>query len=999
MANPHPLPPSQGTPYAHAPRVDDQTSPISQVLNALGLTREDLERRSAQMREFLTAGQFLPESAPSSSRVSSQIPSSSTADSRSLSRASSSTDLFTRHFSPESSVSTRDASPGHLVKPEPEEEALPPPRQFVDTMEMVLERQRLKRKQKRTRKHDDLPTWTPLPQIDSPVPRDASPSTAESSDAHTSRDLHEVRSIAQSSAVQHPPVTPMRSKYYREHTSYPGPELPVESPSPAHQSSGPPASTYPYPYLYYSAYASQQSQFLSLPFRTAQASTSTSLQTPAKPFRTQRSQRHSSNKSPLPLSSPPDASSPASSPATRLVNIVSSPGAMEELPPDEPKVPPYRLPPGPYSDLRPHHSYAALIGQAILSSQDHRLTLQEIYEWIVTVYPHFKRGERTWMNSIRHVLSTTVHFRKISRERSAGRSHWAIFDDDLHCFLDGGYRKPGTGTKRGIPGAPRPKAKKRSADEVEEDDTSPSSLAKKSTKRPKKNAPPTGPILPPISVEQPPGLLPALVHPQGKPKLTQPATHHQTYYESCVSAPPPGFAPSEVIFPPLPNPSYRLIASDVSSVTIESSVDEDNNGGVESEDEPDVPPTSPMPPSSPMAPSSPVAPPISTPERDTELHHPSSASSASVPALTPNCSSSSPIPSSDMDADQEEQPMQVSEQQTPEVPLSGISVIIADLDDTAVVAVQNEEGTLVQDAEDKDFAGSLRPVQFWNDSSPSAVDSEGLQPGIELQGSGNHEDFDDDSDDDEEDVPLMLIAQANRMERQKAATVKIKIRALARVPTSPTLHRRKTATVARNGNKNGKRKKSKASRALLGPPATPPRNNSRRKSLLSPVHTPLSHRGLHMSPSASLAHYKSNLDPPPTLLYGESSSRLPALSRDDEYDDEEPSDLLRTPSRKRNAASSSAHPITPRRLLFPIDSTSPYRTPGGGMLSASPFRTPGGSRGGIFDPHDPSTLLDEELSSLGAAGRDSPAGLFGKTSLYESPNPLDGSPGKWARWW
>ncbi|KAJ7760470.1 hypothetical protein B0H16DRAFT_574000 [Mycena metata] len=995
MANPQPFAPAQSTPYAQTQRVEDQTSPISQVLNALGLTREDLERRSAQMREFLTAGQFsAADGAPPSSRVSSQI-SSSTAESRSLSRASSSTDVFTRHLSRESSVSTHDASPGPPVKPEPEEEDLPThTRPFVDTMEMVLERQRLNRKHKRSRKHDDLPTWTPLPQIHSPGPRDASPPVAGPSKSNTDWASYQDRP---NSAVQRPPVTPMRSKYYREHTSYPGPEVPVikaESPSPARVPNRAPPSAYPYPYLYYSAYASQQSQFLSLPFRTAQASTSTNLKTPAKPIRSQRDSS-SPNKSPLPPSSPPDALSPASSPAARLVNIVSSPGPMDELAADEPRPPPYTLPPGPYSDQRPHHSYAALIGQAILSSQDHRLTLQEIYEWIVTVYPHFKRGERTWMNSIRHVLSTTIHFRKISRERSAGRSHWAIFDEDLHCFLDGGYRKPGTVPKRGGAGAPRAKPKKRTADEVEEDDTSPSTLARKSAKRSKKNAPPAAPIIPPIIAEHPPGLLPALVHPQGKPKPTQPATHHQTYYESCVAAPPPGFLSSEATHPPLPNPSYRLIASDVSSAAVKSpSRPVNKDYDIESEDEPEVAPSSPV-----LPPSSPVAP-TSTPERIPQSDLPSS-SPASVPALTPNRSSSSPIlsndnavPSSDMDppAGQQEPHIRVSEQQTPEdVPQSAASVVVVGLDDRSL-AIQDEEDTVeVQDTEDKGFAGSLRPVQFWDD----AGDSEGLQPGIELQGSANHEDSDD-SDDDEEDVPLMLISQANRMEREKAKTIKIKVRPLVRMPTSPTLHRRKTATAARNVNKNGKRKKAKAAA-----PATPPRNNNRRKSLVSPVHTPLSHRGLHMSPSASLAHYKSNLDPPPTLMYGASSSRLPALSQGEgDLNDagEGPSDLLRTPSRKRNAATSSAHPITPRRLLFPMDSSSPYRTPGGGMLSASPFRTPGG-RGGIFDPHDPSTLLDEELSSLGAAGRDSPAGLFGKASLYDSPNPLDGSPGKWARWW
>lgn len=102
---------------------------------------------------------------------------------------------------------------------------------------------------------------------------------------------------------------------------------------------------------------------------------------------------------------------------------------------------PYRLPRGPYSEEKPDISYAAILGQAILSSPEHRLTLQEIYDWITIVYPHFKRGEQTWMNSIRHVLSTTVCFRKVVRDRALGRTQWAIWDEDLEVFKDGGFRK------------------------------------------------------------------------------------------------------------------------------------------------------------------------------------------------------------------------------------------------------------------------------------------------------------------------------------------------------------------------------------------------------------------------------------------------------------------------------------------------------------------------------------------------------------------------------
>ncbi|KZV71539.1 winged helix DNA-binding domain-containing protein, partial [Peniophora sp. CONT] len=76
---------------------------------------------------------------------------------------------------------------------------------------------------------------------------------------------------------------------------------------------------------------------------------------------------------------------------------------------------PFVLPPGPYSPHKPDAPYAALIGRAILASPSHRLTLQEIYDYITTVYPYFTRHEQTWQNSIRHVLSTTVVFRKVQR--------------------------------------------------------------------------------------------------------------------------------------------------------------------------------------------------------------------------------------------------------------------------------------------------------------------------------------------------------------------------------------------------------------------------------------------------------------------------------------------------------------------------------------------------------------------------------------------------------
>ncbi|KAI0720901.1 hypothetical protein C8Q72DRAFT_745661, partial [Fomitopsis betulina] len=135
-------------------------------------------------------------------------------------------------------------------------------------------------------------------------------------------------------------------------------------------------------------------------------------------------------------------SSPGSSP-TRIVNMVSSPGPMRSSPAPQVKETklPYVLPPGPYSEEKPDCAYAGLIGQAILSSPGHRLTLQDIYEWITTVYPYYKRGEQTWMNSVRHCLSTMIVFRKVPRIRNEGKSLWAILDEDVSAFSNGTFKK------------------------------------------------------------------------------------------------------------------------------------------------------------------------------------------------------------------------------------------------------------------------------------------------------------------------------------------------------------------------------------------------------------------------------------------------------------------------------------------------------------------------------------------------------------------------------
>lgn len=128
---------------------DPQISPISQLLHTLGITKEDLEKRSNQMRQFLTAEDA------NSLRVAdldSAHGSSSTSDLLSISQSTSSTSSISRSRSRTNSYSYRDSTPPMTPIKSESTEGPVPQRQF-DSMEMVIERQRRQsRKEKKERR-------------------------------------------------------------------------------------------------------------------------------------------------------------------------------------------------------------------------------------------------------------------------------------------------------------------------------------------------------------------------------------------------------------------------------------------------------------------------------------------------------------------------------------------------------------------------------------------------------------------------------------------------------------------------------------------------------------------------------------------------------------------------------------------------------------------------------------------------------------------------------
>ncbi|PKS09978.1 hypothetical protein jhhlp_004602 [Lomentospora prolificans] len=101
-------------------------------------------------------------------------------------------------------------------------------------------------------------------------------------------------------------------------------------------------------------------------------------------------------------------------------------------------IPPHdSFPPIVDDGTKPGHSYATLIGMAILRSPNRRLTLSQIYKWISDNYSFYKPNDAGWQNSIRHNLSLHKAFYKIERPKDdPGKgNYWCIEPGQEHTFL------------------------------------------------------------------------------------------------------------------------------------------------------------------------------------------------------------------------------------------------------------------------------------------------------------------------------------------------------------------------------------------------------------------------------------------------------------------------------------------------------------------------------------------------------------------------------------
>lgn len=96
------------------------------------------------------------------------------------------------------------------------------------------------------------------------------------------------------------------------------------------------------------------------------------------------------------------------------------------------------------SAAKPPYSYISLITMALQSSEKKLMSLNDIYTWIMNLFPFYRQNQKRWQNSVRHSLSFNDCFVKVPRSVSEGKGagkgcYWSLHPNagknDIHYIF------------------------------------------------------------------------------------------------------------------------------------------------------------------------------------------------------------------------------------------------------------------------------------------------------------------------------------------------------------------------------------------------------------------------------------------------------------------------------------------------------------------------------------------------------------------------------------